>query len=97
MGSDRNDNRVTIDPRHHDAVLFDLDGVITDTAALHEAAWKELFDDYLTGRSPSETENHSPFTADDYRHHIDGKARYDGVRDFLTSRGISPRWRSWSK
>ena len=92
MGSDRNDVRVTVDPRHHDAVLFDLDGVITDTAALHEAAWKELFDSYLASREPSEAENHDPFTAADYRRHIDGKPRYDGVRDFLAARGVALPW-----
>ena len=41
---------VAIDPRYHDAVLFDLDGVITDTASLHEAAWAQMFDEYLHGR-----------------------------------------------
>ncbi len=92
MGSDRNDVRVTVDPRHHDAVLFDLDGVITDTAALHEAAWKELFDSYLASREPSEAENHDPFTAAAYRRHIDGKPRYDGVRDFLAARGVALPW-----
>ena len=79
---------VRIDPRYHDAVLFDLDGVITDTASLHQAAWKELFDDYLRRRGPSHVENHGPFTPADYRHFIDGKPRYDAVRDFLVSRGI---------
>lgn len=80
---------VRIDPRQHDAVLFDLDGVITDTASLHRAAWKELFDDYLGRREPSAAENHDAFTAADYRHFIDGKPRYDGVRDFLASRGVA--------
>ncbi|MCE9517122.1 MAG: trehalose-phosphatase, partial [Mycobacterium sp.] len=75
---------VAIDPRYHDAVLFDLDGVITDTASLHEQAWRELFEGYLGG----------VFTSDDYRHHIDGKARYDGVRDFLASRGVTLPWGS---
>lgn len=83
---------VRIDPRHHDAVLFDLDGVITDTATLHEAAWRELFDDYLGRREPSATENHDAFTAADYRHFIGGKPRYDGVHDFLASRGVSLPW-----
>lgn len=85
---------ITIDPRYHDAVLFDLDGVITDTAALHEAAWKQLFDDYLSTRAPSPSENHTPFTPADYRHHIDGKPRYDGVRDFLAARGVALPWGS---
>ena len=83
---------VRIDPRYHDAVLFDLDGVITDTAALHQAAWRELFDDYLGRREPSADEDHSPFIPADYRHFIDGKPRYDGVHDFLASRGVSLPW-----
>ncbi len=72
---------VAIDPRYHDAVLFDLDGVVTDTASLHAAAWAELFHDY-------------DFTPADYRHFIDGKPRYDGVRDFLASRGVTLPWGS---
>ena len=85
---------VAIDPRYHDAVLFDLDGVVTDTAALHAAAWGDLFDGYLVGRPPSPAENHGRFTQEDYRHFIDGKPRYDGVRDFLASRGVSLPWGS---
>ncbi|WP_233716535.1 trehalose-phosphatase [Mycolicibacterium vinylchloridicum] len=72
---------VAIDPRYHDAVLFDLDGVVADTASLHEAAWAELFADY-------------GFTGADYRHFVDGKPRYDGVRDFLAARGVSLPWGS---
>ncbi|MCI4675107.1 trehalose-phosphatase [Candidatus Mycolicibacterium alkanivorans] len=83
---------VTIDPRFHDAVLFDLDGVITDTASLHQAAWAQMFDEFLGRRAPSAAENHDAFTPADYRHFIDGKPRYDGVRDFLASRGISLPW-----
>jgi len=81
--------RVRIDPRYHDGVLFDLDGVVTDTAAIHQAAWADLFDTYLAGRAASTTENHDPFTPHDYRHFIDGKPRYEGVRDFLASRGVT--------
>jgi alpha,alpha-trehalase len=84
--------RIRIDPRYHDGVLFDLDGVVTDTASIHQAAWAELFDAYLTGRAASTTENHDPFTPHDYRHFIDGKPRYEGVRDFLTSRGVTLPW-----
>ncbi len=86
--------RVRIDPRIHDAVLFDLDGVITDTASLHAAAWARMFDEYLSGRPVAKDENHDPFTPDDYRHFIDGKPRYDGVRDFLASRGVTLPWGS---
>ena len=84
--------RVRIDPRFHDAVLFDVDGVITDTASLHAKSWAQMFDEYLRTRPPAEAENHDPFTPADYRHFIDGKPRYDGVRDFLTSRGVSLPW-----
>ncbi len=80
---------VTIDPRLHDAVIFDLDGVITDTASIHAAAWATMFDDFLDRRPATDGENHQPFTDDDYRHFVDGKPRYDGVADFLASRGIS--------
>ncbi|MGX9791158.1 trehalose-phosphatase [Mycobacterium sp. MMS18-G62] len=80
---------VTIDPRLHDAVIFDLDGVVTDTASIHAAAWAAMFDDFLQRRPASAGENHQPFTEDDYRHFVDGKPRFDGVTDFLSSRGIS--------
>lgn len=80
---------VTIDPRRHDAVIFDLDGVITDTASVHAAAWTELFDAYLAVRPVTGDENHSPFTEIDYLTYVDGKPRQDGVLSFLASRGIS--------
>jgi beta-phosphoglucomutase family hydrolase len=73
----------------YDAVLFDLDGVITDTASLHAACWKQMFDDYLQKRATQRGEVFRPFDiATDYRLHVDGKPRFDGVRDFLKSRGI---------
>jgi trehalose-phosphatase len=81
--------RIGIDPRYTDGVLFDLDGVITDTASIHQAAWAQLFDEYLGGRAAAESENHDPFTPHDYRHFIDGKPRSDGVRDFLAARGVT--------
>ena len=72
-----------------DAVLFDLDGVVTKTAAVHAAAWKQLFDEYLRRRAQREGGPFRPFDADsDYRLYVDGKPRYDGVRSFLSSRGI---------
>ncbi len=80
---------VFVDPRYHDAVIFDLDGVVTDTAAIHKAAWKAMFDDYLARRPEAVGEDHCPFTDDDYRNSVDGKPRFDGVADFLKSRGIS--------
>jgi beta-phosphoglucomutase family hydrolase len=74
---------------HYDAVLFDLDGVITDTAGLHAACWKQMFDGYLQKRARERGEVFRPFDiAADYRLHVDGKPRFDGVRDFLKSRGI---------
>ena len=68
------------------AVLFDLDGVVTDTAALHAAAWKRLFDSFLVQHEGPDAE---PFRLpEDYLAHVDGKPRADGVRDFLAARGI---------
>jgi beta-phosphoglucomutase family hydrolase len=67
------------------ACLFDMDGVLTDTASVHSAAWKEMFDAYLRGRDGA---RFRPFTDADYDSYVDGKPRYDGVRDFLRSRGI---------
>jgi beta-phosphoglucomutase family hydrolase len=73
----------------YDAVLFDLDGVITDTASLHAACWKRTFDEYLRKRAARSGGEFRPFDiAGDYRLHVDGKPRPDGVRDFLGSRGI---------
>ncbi len=69
------------------AVLFDLDGVLTPTARVHMAAWAELFTGYLAGLDPTEADT-SPYTDEDYYAHVDGKPRYDGVRDFLASRGV---------
>lgn len=78
-----------IDPAHWRAVIFDLDGVITDTASLHRAAWKQMFDEYLGRRRASaRSEDHGPFTGDDYDRYVDGKPRYDGVADLLRSRGV---------
>ena len=71
-----------------EAVLFDMDGVVTDTAPAHAAAWKQLFDDYLAARAERTGEPFVPFEPDDYRRHVDGKPRYDGVRDSLAARGI---------
>jgi len=76
-------------PFKFDAVIFDLDGVITDTARVHAAAWKSLFDEYLRSRADKSKEEFRPFSLDgDYRYYVDGKPRYDGVRSFLHSRGI---------
>lgn len=71
-----------------EAVLFDLDGVITDSASVHRACWKEMFDDYLRERAQETGESFEPFTHEDYKQYVDGKLRYDGVEGFLSSRGI---------
>ncbi len=76
-----------------DAAVFDLDGVVTFTARVHAAAWKQLFDDYLHTREQRFGESFRPFDADaDYRTYVDGKPRYDGVQSFLESRGITLPW-----
>ncbi len=76
-----------------DAVLFDLDGVLTATARLHAAAWKRMFDEYLAARAAGRGEPFEPFEiATDYKLHVDGKLRYDGVQSFLRSRGIDLPW-----
>ena len=64
------------------ACLFDLDGVLTQTARVHAAAWKQMFDEYLRSQGQPE------FTQHDYDAYVDGKRREDGVRSFLESRGI---------
>ena len=68
--------RADIEPGVHDIVLFDLDGVLTPTAEIHRVAWGALFAEH-------------DFTDDDYLRHIDGRGRYDGVRSFLASRGLT--------
>ncbi|HEU4656629.1 MAG TPA: beta-phosphoglucomutase family hydrolase [Capillimicrobium sp.] len=67
------------------ACLFDLDGVLTTTAKIHFAAWKQMFDAYLQERDGA---GYAPFTQHDYDAYVDGRPRYDGVRGFLESRGI---------
>jgi beta-phosphoglucomutase family hydrolase len=70
------------------ACLFDLDGVLTQTAKVHEAAWKQTFDEFLRGWAERHGGEFSPFTQEDYNDYVDGMPRYDGVRSFLKSRGI---------
>jgi beta-phosphoglucomutase family hydrolase len=67
------------------ACLFDLDGVLTQTAKVHSAAWKQMFDGYLR---EAQGKGFTPFSDHDYDAYVDGKTRYDGVRSFLDSRGI---------
>jgi beta-phosphoglucomutase family hydrolase len=72
------------------ACLFDMDGVLTRTADLHAAAWKEMFDEYLTRRATASGEPFVPFdSVTDYDRYVDGRPRLDGTREFLHSRGIS--------
>jgi len=81
--------RHTISSDKFDAVIFDMDGVVTRTAHVHAAAWKKMFDDYLEKRAQNNGEDYRPFSLEkDYTRYVDGKPRYDGVRDFLRSRGI---------
>ncbi|NEY34834.1 beta-phosphoglucomutase family hydrolase [Streptomyces sp. PRKS01-65] len=72
-------------PEDIQACLFDLDGVVTKTAVVHAAAWKETFDAFLRKR---DGEDFRPFTDADYDEYVDGRPRADGVRSFLASRGI---------
>jgi beta-phosphoglucomutase family hydrolase len=72
-----------------DACLFDLDGVLTQTAKVHAAAWKKMFDEYLSRRASARGEEYVPFDpVADYEKYVDGRPRYDGVSAFLSSRGI---------
>jgi beta-phosphoglucomutase family hydrolase len=75
-----------VDWHRYSAALFDLDGVVTPTAEVHMKAWSHMFNAFLSGyHGPGDT---SPYTDADYFAYVDGKPRYDGVRDFLASRGI---------
>lgn len=79
-----------IDAARFDAVLFDLDGVLTSTARIHSRCWKVMFDDFLGRRAAAAKEPFRPFDiAADYKLYVDGKPRYEGVRSFLASRNIS--------
>ena len=83
----RSNNLIT--PEKFDAVLFDLDGVITATARVHAVCWKKMFDEYLQKRAKEKNEPFVPFDIEtDYKLYVDGKPRYEGVRSFLESRDI---------
>jgi len=78
-----------IDPERFQAVLFDLDGVLTATAKVHAAAWKQMFDTFLDEWSRQQSRRLEPFHIEtDYKLYVDGKSRYDGVVSFLEARGI---------
>jgi alpha,alpha-trehalase len=79
---------VVISPDQYDGVIFDMDGVVTDTASVHAAAWRRMFDEFLAGRAAGPDEDRGRFTPGDYREFVDGKPRYDGVSAFLAARGI---------
>jgi beta-phosphoglucomutase family hydrolase len=80
---------LVISPRDVDAVVFDLDGVLTDTARIHAAVWKTVFDELLRRRAKLGGEAFRPFDlADEYRAYVDGRSRLDGIRAFLAARGI---------
>ena len=82
--------RDAIPRERFDAVLLDMDGVLTDTASVHASAWKRMFDEFLRARAARSSEPFVPFDIEtDYPHHVDGKPRYDGVRDFLRARSIA--------
>lgn len=85
MNSER-DNSIS---QHLDAAVFDLDGVVTFTAHVHEAAWKEMFDSFLRSQPMDSGRNRRPFDETDYHQYVDGRPRYDGVQAFLESRDIS--------
>ncbi|ALC16505.1 trehalose 6-phosphatase [Desulfuromonas soudanensis] len=86
------DQRLIISPEKFDAVIFDMDGVVTRTAHVHSAAWKKMFDHFLNELATRQGKRFEPFDiATDYTRYVDGKPRYDGVRDFLASRGIELR------
>jgi beta-phosphoglucomutase family hydrolase len=79
---------VAIAADRFDAVVFDMDGVVTDTATVHAAAWKEMFDEFLVAEASRRGVAQPPFSESDYLDYVDGKQRDDGVSSFLTARGI---------
>lgn len=85
-------DKAVIRKSEFDAVIFDLDGVITKTADVHERAWAELFNSYLRERADHGGDPFEPFTSADYGRYVDGKPRYDGVHSFLQWRGIDLPW-----
>ena len=80
----------SITPERFDAVLFDLDGVLTATAKIHAVCWKRMFDSFLQQQATLRNEPCVPFAPEtDYFRYVDGKPRYEGVQSFLTARGFS--------
>jgi len=87
--NERGNIRPVTVPGHYDGVLFDMDGVITDTASIHTSCWKTMFDQFLHKWATQTGQPFQEFDNRDYKLHVDGKPRYQGVRDFLESRGIT--------
>jgi alpha,alpha-trehalase len=86
-------DKQSVYPGEYNAWLFDLDGVVTNTASVHAAAWKSTFDRYLKEVSERTGKPFEPFEVNpDYYRYVDGKPRYDGVDSFLRSRGIVLEW-----
>jgi beta-phosphoglucomutase-like phosphatase (HAD superfamily) len=84
---------VTLSPKDYDAVLFDLEGVLTNTASIHAAACKRVFDAFLEQRFADLDDRFVPFDIDaDYRRYVDRMPCYDGVAAFLKSRAIDIPW-----
>ena len=82
---------VTISRRDFDAAIFDLDGVLTDTARVHAAAWKAVFDAFLQRWAQPHGVTFQPFDIEaDYLDYVDGRPRYDGIRSFLVHPGHKP-------
>jgi beta-phosphoglucomutase-like phosphatase (HAD superfamily) len=80
---------LAIDVERYEALIFDLDGVITQTASLHAQAWKQLFDEFLAKRAAKTRAAFVPFDPEsDYRHYVDGKPPIEGVLSFLAGRGV---------
>jgi beta-phosphoglucomutase family hydrolase len=84
--------KVLIRARDIDAVIFDMDGVVTQTASLHFVSWKRLFDAYFEEHAKAAGTSYAPFTEADYLRYVDGKPRYNGVRDVLAARDIVLPW-----
>lgn len=80
--------KIILSRQDYDGAFFDMDGVLTETVRLHAAAWKHLFDDFLRRRAAATGASFVPFGKSDYLTHVDGRPREDGVRCFLSSRGI---------
>lgn len=88
QGRHKTNSTIPLSIEPFDAFIFDMDGVVSDTAQVHERCWKRVFDDFLRARPARTIEVLRPFSNDDYLQYVDGKPRYDGAESFLSSRGI---------